>query len=150
MFGLIPFEKRNGELRSFNDLLAIDRVFEDFFNDHTFPVLFGDNDRMRVDVKDNGQEYIVEAELPGVKKEEINVELVDGRLRIAVQKNEETEEKQESYLRKERRSSSMVRSFMVKDVADDNITAKFENGLLTLVLPRKEENTPSGKKIDVH
>lgn len=150
MFGLIPFEKRNGELRSFNNLLAIDRVFEDFFNDHTFPVVFGDNDRIRVDVKENDQEYIVEAELPGVKKEEINVELIDGRLRIAVQKNEETEEKQENYLRKERRSASMVRSFMVKDVVDDNITAKFENGLLTLVLPKKEEDAPKGKRIDVH
>ncbi|MCX7842419.1 MAG: Hsp20 family protein, partial [Clostridia bacterium] len=94
-------------------------------------------------------EYILEAELPGVKKDEINLEVHDDRLTISVKKDEKAEEKKDNYLRRERRTSSMVRSFSIENIISDKITAKHENGILTLILPKKEETKPKGRKIDI-
>lgn len=104
---------------------------------------------MRVDIKDNDKEYIVEADMPGIKKEEINVELNDDRLTIAVERNEEINEEKENYIRKERRSGSFCRSFYVENVKDDQISAKFENGVLSVVLPKKEAGISKKNKIEI-
>jgi HSP20 family protein len=153
MSSLIPFERKNNGVQRKNgslfDLFDMDRVFENFFNDTVFPSHFSNSGQMRVDISENDKEYILEAELPGVKKEEINLEVSDDRLTISVKKDENTEEKKDKYLRKERRTSSMVRSFSIENVLSDKITAKHENGILTLVLPKKEETKPKGKKIDI-
>lgn len=104
---------------------------------------------MRVDIKENEKEYIVEADMPGIKKEEINVELNDDRLTIAVERNEEINEEKENYIRKERRSGSFCRSFYVENVLDDQISAKFENGVLSVVLPKKEAGISKKNKIEI-
>lgn len=151
MSGLIPWknsgvQKRNDSLLNFFDM---DRVFDNFFNDSVFPSHFSNSGHMKVDISENEKEYILEAELPGVKKDEINLEVNDDRLTIAVNKDEKTEEKKDNYLRRERRTSSMIRSFSLENVASDKITAKHDNGILTLVLPKKEEVTVKGRKIDI-
>lgn len=151
MSGLIPWknsgvQKRNDSLLNFFDM---DRVFDNFFNDSVFPSHFNNSGHMKVDISENEKEYILEAELPGVKKDEINLEVNDDRLTIAVSKDEKTEEKKDNYLRRERRTSSMIRSFSLENVASDKITAKHENGILTLVLPKKEQVVVKGRKIDI-
>ncbi len=151
MSGLIPWknsgvQKRNDSLLNFFDM---DRVFDNFFNDSVFPSHFSNSGHMKVDISENEKEYILEAELPGVKKDEINLEVNDDRLTIAVSRDEKTEEKKDNYLRRERRTSSMIRSFSLENVASDKITAKHDNGILTLVLPKKEEVTVKGRKIDI-
>ncbi len=151
MSGLIPWknsgvQKRNDNLLNFFDM---DRVFDNFFNDSVFPSHFSNSGHMKVDISENEKEYILEAELPGVKKDEINLEVNDDRLTIAVNRDEKTEEKKDNYLRRERRTSSMIRSFSLENVASDKITAKHDNGILTLVLPKKEVVAVKGRKIDI-
>ncbi len=151
MSGLIPWknsgvQKRNDSLLNFFDM---DRVFDNFFNDSVFPSHFNNSGHMKVDISENEKEYILEAELPGIKKDEINLEVNDDRLTIAVSRDEKTEEKKDNYLRRERRTSSMIRSFSLENVASDKITAKHENGILTLVLPKKEQVVVKGRKIDI-
>lgn len=148
MSGLVPFNKRTPIARHYRDFFEPSKFFEDFFED--IPSFFFDKSvPMKVDIKDNEKEYVLEAELPGIDKKDINIELNDNRLTISVNKEEANESNEENYIRKERRSSSFVRSFAVDNIAEDSIKAKFENGLLTLVLPKKEVSAPSGKKIDI-
>jgi HSP20 family protein len=153
MSSLIPFDRKNNGVQRKNgslfDLFDMDRVFENFFNDTVFPSHFNNSGQMRVDISENDREYILEAELPGVKKDEINLEVHDDRLTISVKKDEKAEEKKDNYLRRERRTSSMVRSFSIENIISDKITAKHENGILTLILPKKEETKPKGRKIDI-
>ncbi|MCX7841632.1 MAG: Hsp20/alpha crystallin family protein [Clostridia bacterium] len=150
MFGLVPFERKGRGLQRRNgDYFDIDSIFENFFNDAVLPSFFSKSNQMRVDISENDKEYILEAELPGVKKEEINLEVHDDRLTISVNRDESNEERKDNYLRRERRTSSMVRSFSIENVVSDKITAKHENGILTLVLPKKEETKPKGRKIDI-
>lgn len=92
---------------------------------------------------------MVEAELPGVQKEEINIDLRDDRLSIAVQRNEQVNEERENYIRRERKSASMCRSFYVENVKSEDVKAKFENGLLTIVLPKREPGKPSGRRVAI-
>ncbi len=153
MLNLIPFNRENNEIqRKYNslfDLLNVNDGFENFFNDSILPSHFSNSGQLKVDIKENEKEYILEAELPGIKKEEINLKVNDNKLTISVEKDEEKEEKNERYLRKERRTSSMTRSFSIDNVHSDKITAKFDNGILILVLPKKEETCQIEKKIDI-
>lgn len=147
---LIPYGRRNkGLTQRPQSVFDIDSMFDSFFNDSFMPAWFAGDTQMRVDIKENDEEYIVEADMPGVKKEEINVELNDDRLIIAVERNEEINEEKENYIRKERRSGSFCRSFYVENVKDDQISAKFENGVLSIVLPKKEAGISKKNKIEI-
>jgi len=81
---------------------------------------------MRVDIRGNDKEYVLEAELPGVKNDEINLEVNDDRLTISLEKDEKKEDKKGDYLRRERRMSSTVSTFSIENVLSDKITAKYE------------------------
>ena len=92
--------------------------------------------------------------LPGIKKEEVQAELKDGYLTITASSNTNKDEKDSEgrYIRRERRSGSCSRSFYVGDqVTQDEIKAKFENGTLTMTVPKKEEKpeVPSRKYISI-
>ena len=145
MFSLVPF--RNRGLARREDPWDIDSIFENFFNDSLFPA-FG-NAQMKVDIQETPKEFIFEAEIPGANKDEINLEVDDNRLTISVNRKEEINEKRENYIRRERRSSSMARSFAVENILPEKATAKYENGILTIVLPKKEETNPRYRKIDI-
>jgi HSP20 family protein len=105
---------------------------------------------IRTDVKQTEKEYIVEAELPGYKKEDINVELNDNRLTIAVSKNSEKNEETDEYIRRERQYGQLSRSFMVDNVDQENIQANYQDGILTLTLPKIEEIVPKTKQISIN
>jgi len=149
---LIPYGKRNRSLANRSkDIFNIDSLFDSFFNDSFMPMpawFMGDN-QMRVDVRENEREYIVEADLPGVNKENINIELENDRLTISVEKNEEVNVEKENYIRRERRSGSFCRSFYIENVVEDQISAKFENGVLTIVLPKKEYTPKKRNRIEI-
>ena len=113
------------------------------------PAFFAGDAQIKVDIKENEKEYIVEADLPGVKKEEINVDLNNDRLTISVTRNEETNIEKENYIRKERRSGSYSRSFYVENVIENQISAKFENGVLSMVLPKRESGVSKNKRIEI-
>ncbi|MBT9140979.1 MAG: 18 kDa heat shock protein [Dehalococcoidia bacterium] len=93
----------------------------------------------KIDVQENEKEYIVEAELPGIKKKDIDVSLNDGRLNIMVTKKEETDKKDKNYIHRERRLISMSRNVFLRDSDAKGIQAKLEEGLLIITVPKTEK-----------
>ncbi len=145
MFGLTPYGKKATSLGRLEDPF---NLFDSFFNESKFPFL-GDNCQIKVDISENQKEFVIEAELPGYQKEDINIKLEDDRLTLTANKNEQTEEKGDNYIRRERRCGSVSRSFLVNNVNKEDVTAKFENGLLTVILPKLEQKQDSGTKIEI-
>ena len=96
---------------------------------------------MNVDLVENPQAFVLKADLPGVQKEDIQVDFKDGYLTISVESKESQESKEgETVLRLERKFSKKIRSFQFDDLINiENITASYENGVLTLELPKKEQ-----------
>ena len=132
-----------------------ENLFDDFFDDVPFfdnraenqieKKLYGRHAHnvMKTDIKETDDGYELIVDLPGFKKDEIKVSLEDGYLTIEAAKGldeDEQEKKSGKYIRKERYSGSCSRSFYVGDaVTQDDVKAKFENGVLTLEVPKKEE-----------
>lgn len=136
MASLIPFNRRKNELMStsFDDF---QNMLDDFFSDG-WPLrrsLAGDT--FKIDIQDNGNEYLVEAEIPGVKKENVNLSLEDGRLNISINKEETKEEKDKNYIHRERKFSSMSRNIFLEDAESEGIKAKLNDGVLTITVPKK-------------
>ena len=96
---------------------------------------------MKADIRELESGYEVDIDLPGFKKEDIKLELSNGSLSIAASKEEKKEEKEESgkLIRQERYTGSMERRFYVgKDITEEDIKARFEDGVLKLFIPKKE------------
>lgn len=146
MFNLIPF-RRNTSV-SFPDVFGIERFFEDFFQDPFFPVIRPELGTMKVDIKDTETAYVLEADLPGLKKEDLRLEFENDRLTIAVERDEQFKAEKENYLRQERRWSSMSRTFVFENVNHEQISAEYENGVLKVTLP-KRESKPRAKRIKI-
>lgn len=139
MFGLTPFRKDHSMLPSNHDFNDLDTFFNDFFNDGFMPVFYGaGNVQMKVDIKETDNDYKIEAELPGIPKEDVQLNIEHNRLIINVAHNEEQNEEKDNYIRRERRSCSMSRSFNLENVNTEGITAKFENGILHITLPKQQ------------
>ena len=114
-----------------------DPIFGDLFQ----PIMKSNSTMMRTDIIENEDSYEFKVDLPGVNKENITLNLEDGYLTISY-KEEKTVEDTSKYLRKERYFGSQERSFYVGDIDLDRIEAKFENGVLEVILPKeKEEKT---------
>ena len=135
MAGLIPFNRRNSDLLSTN--FNFENMLDDFFAEG-WPFrrsLLADT--FKIDVQDNKTEYLVEAELPGATKDDINISLSEGKLNIAFSKTENIEENDKNYIHRERRSTSMSRSVILADADTDGIKAKLDNGVLSIIVPKK-------------
>jgi len=92
----------------------------------------------RLDVLENDKEYIIEGELPGVQRENIQIDFENNLLKISVeQKNEESVE-EKNYVHRERKIFSMERVLKFKDINSEAIEAKLEQGILTVKLPKQE------------
>lgn len=103
------------------------------------------------DISENETEYNISAELPGIRKEDINVSLHDGVLSIEAHSKSEHEEKGEKQIRSERRYGKYVRRFTLGDNVDDtSVQAKFENGVLKLAVQKTApQETPKPKNIPI-
>jgi HSP20 family protein len=103
-----------------------------------------------VDVTETDKAYEITAELPGLEEKNIEVKLANGVLSIKGEKQEEKEEKQKDYFRRERSFGSFERTFQVPDdVEEDKIEAGFKNGILSVTLPKSAEAQKQAKKIEV-
>ncbi|MBO4241851.1 MAG: Hsp20/alpha crystallin family protein [Clostridiales bacterium] len=104
--------------------------------------LYGKNARhlMQTDVHENENDYEIEMDLPGFKKDQINVKLEDGYMTVSASKgHEDKKEKHGKVIRQERYSGSMQRSFYVgEQVKTEDVKARFEDGVLKLSIPKKE------------
>jgi len=150
MFGLTPYNKRNRGIDwRIPNWFGVEDFFEDFFNDSIFPSFFTNKREMKVDIKENDNNYILEAELPGVDKENIRLEIKDDILTIGVDQNEQFEEERENYIRKERRVCSMSRSFQLPNVKNEDVSASFKNGILTITLPKQNPGKTNIRRINI-
>ncbi len=120
-----------------------DNLFEDFFGDAYWPSPMLQNiSAMNTDIRENEKEFLIDMELPGFNKEDIQAELKDGYMTITASHNEEKEEKnkKQKFIRKERFSGCYKRSFYVGEaVTEEDISAKFSDGVLTVAVPKKEK-----------
>ncbi len=91
---------------------------------------------IRADVRETQENFIVEAEMPGVKKDNVQIVCQEGVLSISVKTEESAERSEENYLRRERFFGEASRSFAIKNIDEANITAKMEDGILTITLPK--------------
>ena len=135
-----------------HSLFDIDNVFDRFFapsvnSDETENALWSP----RIDLKETDSSYIVDAELPGVKKEDIHVTLDNGVLSIEAETNkEDKEEKDGKVIRQERRYGKYVRSFSVGNgVSESDIQASFKDGLLKLTVPKLEPESKDKQRIEI-
>lgn len=149
MSGLTPYNKRNRGLKksAANIFEEINSLVENFF-DNAMPSIL--SNKIHVDIKENESEYIVEAELPGVDKDEIKIELNHNTLTISVEKNEEIKEERENYIRQERQYGSMMRSFYLENIKDDKVKASYNDGILSIKLPKTAPGKPKRKNIDIN
>ncbi|MBP7401035.1 MAG: Hsp20/alpha crystallin family protein [Clostridia bacterium] len=140
MAGLVPFNRRRPMFpftnNRFDDFL---HVMDDFFNDASPFHRTLATQNFKVDVRETENQYCVEAELPGVKKEEIRLDLEDGRLTIAVEHEETNEETKGDYIHRERRFGTMQRSLILEDAVQEGIKATFKDGVLEITVPRSEQ-----------
>ncbi len=135
-----------------------ENLFDDWFGFPTFPdirdaekKLYGRraSREMRTDVHEHDDHYEVDVDLPGFKKEEIRLDLENGYLTVSASKSldEEDTTRKGKVIRQERYAGAMQRSFYVgKDVTAEDVTAKFENGVLTLNIPKKDQPKLPEKK----
>ena len=128
-----------------NDFDIIGSFFEDpFFNESSHKEI------MKTDIKEGEKEYTLEIEMPGIKKENVKIELSKGYLTISAENNNEVEEKEDNYIRKERHYGSFTRSFYVGDKVEmDDINASMDNGILCITVPKEESEEPEKKYIEI-
>ena len=124
--------------------------FDDFFKKIDVRPEF--ENVMRTDIAEKGDDIEMVIDLPGVKKEDIKIELSKGYLIITASSNVKKEEKDDSknYLRRERSTGRYRRSFFVgEELTEDDIKAKFEDNILTINFPKKEQKTGGKKTINI-
>lgn len=103
-----------------------------------------------VDISETTAEYVIKAEIPEVKKEDVKVTLEHGVLTVQGMRRQEVEEKGKKYHRVERSYGSFVRSFSLPDLVDDTkVQADFKEGILTLHLPKSEKAKPKAIEVKV-
>jgi HSP20 family protein len=141
MFELV---RRNpeGGVRRYDPFRMMDAFFAE-----PFGRVFGENRLadFRTDIRDEGDSYLLEADLPGFDKKDIRLDLNGDILTIHAERH--TEEK--NYLRCERSYGSYSRSFDISQVDAEGIKAKYKDGVLRLTLPKKQETLPASRQLEI-
>ncbi len=132
-------------------LKEMERMIEDLRAGFSSITPYTSGERLpMVDIMDEGERYVIEAELPGMKKEEVSIDVTEDSVTIEAKREAETEEKKEGYVRKERESMSFYRQVPLPEDADSQkATAKLENGLLTITMPKREPPAESRRKLEI-
>ena len=134
MFELTPYSTRRSMMDPFN-------FFSDFFGTNNAPM------ELRTDITDKGDSFVLEADLPGFKKEDIKINLENDRLTIKAERHSNTETTKNGYVRRERSFGSFERSFDVSGIDTAGIKANYTDGVLTLTLPKRPELVPDNRSI---
>ncbi len=140
MYGLTPFEKSGFDIfNAFND-------FEKNFFGGSMPV-----NTCKTDIRDEGEKYVMEAELPGFTKEDIKLDINGSYLVLTAEHKNEKDEKEDKgkYIRRERSYGSYTRSFDITGVDTENISAEYKDGILKIDLPKKASEEPPVKRLEI-
>lgn len=145
MANLIPYRyRRNALMRP--DTLLSDDFFRSFFAPFATDSFAGG---FKVDVRDTGDTYLLEADLPGFKRDQVKIEVDDGILTIRAEMDESKNDEKDNYVMCERRYGRMQRSFNINGVSEAGITAEFTDGVLKLTLPKATEKPKTGRSIEI-
>ena len=136
MFELTPYSTRRSVYDPFN-------LFNDFFGSSSAPA------ELRTDITDTGDAFVLEADLPGFKKENIKIDLENDRLTIKAERHSEHEENKNGCIRRERHFGSFERSFDVSGIDTANIKASCNDGVLAVALPKRPELVPDNRSITI-
>lgn len=143
---LVPFNRKNSVFNTGIDDFY--NALEDFFNDNWRSNRLGGIGSFKIDIQEDENQYVVEAKLPGVKKEEINIDLDEGRLNISVAREENINEDKKNYVYRETKHSSMNRSIYLANAESEGVKAKLDNGILYIHVPKQQKPNTS-RKIDI-
>ena len=138
MFRITPY-------KSSFDMLNLFRDFERDFFGGEMPV-----NTFKTDIRDEADKYVLEAEMPGFDKSDVKIDIEGDYLTLSAERSNEKEESGKGYIRRERSFGSFKRSFNIEDVDSEKIAAKYENGILTLDLPKKGEKTPTSRRLEIN
>ena len=141
MFELMPFTRGHGVdlYNPFRDLEELERSL--FSNSGTTA--------FRTDIRDAGDAYLLEADLPGMKKEDIHIDIEGDRLSISAERSAVREEKNDEYIRCERSYGSFSRSFDISGIRAGDISAAYEDGVLKLTLPKQVQRAPESRRLEI-
>ena len=142
MFELIPFDRRVHRMSNYDPF----REMDEFFNNNTRNVA----NPFATDVIDNGDSFELNAELPGFKKEDINLSIENDCLTISAERKLNKEEKVPNFIKRERFYGSYSRSFDLTGIDVDKISAAYVDGVLKLTLPKEAEEVPVSRSIKIN
>ena len=151
MAGLVPFNRRNNNLARTGTGIGFENFYnmlDDFFSDGLMQSRNLLKDTFKIDIEEKESEYIIEAEVPGIAKDEIDLSIEDNHLCISVTRSEDVNKDGKNYIHRERRASSMSRRVRLADAKLDEIKAKLEGGILSVTIP-KNVKANSSRKIDI-
>ena len=145
MFEIIPIERRNHHVANFDPFHEMEEFERRFWGSNPVTTAF------RTDVEDTGDAFKLEAELPGFDKEDIQLDLDNDTLTITAEhsSDKKEEDKKRNFVKRERYFGSFTRSFDVTGIDVDRIEAEYNNGVLTLTLPKKQENIPVSRRLEI-
>ena len=134
MFDITPYEMRSIYRNPFRDLEKLEKEFFGRTSANDFCT----------DIKDNGDSYMLEADLPGFKKEDIHVDVQNGYLTISAERRSESEEKDSkgNVIHSER-------SFNLSGIDEDKITASYKDGVLSLSMPKTSRTVPETRRLEI-
>ena len=123
-------------------------MFDDFFKDDFFKPRT--TPLMKSDIREKEDKYLIDMDLPGCSKENIDISLKDGYLNISATLTNEVNEEEEHFVRRERYTGECSRRFYVgEEVTEEDISAEFKDGILKIEVPKKEKKTIEAKKIEI-
>ena len=148
MFEMRPYSRKNNSI--YNPFREMEEFEKSFFGS-PFGFFDGVMDAFKTDVKDEGDRYELEADLPGFDKKDIHLDINGDTLTVRAERHSEHEEKDKKgkYVRCERSYGSYSRDFDLSGVKADEIKAKYENGVLKLTMPKKTEALPESKHLEI-
>lgn len=151
MFELTRRNNRH-QVNSYNPFREMEEFERNFFA-NPWGNFFGTQDlaEFKTDVTDEGDHYLLEADLPGFDKKDIHLDISGDTLTVQAERHSKVEEKdkKDKVIRMERSYGSYSRQFDVSGIDTENIKAKYDNGVLKLTLPKKEQTLPESKKLEI-
>ncbi len=142
MFELTPFVRRQN-IVNYDPFRELENMEKNFFSQ--------DSARFSTDIKDTGSAYELEAELPGFDKKDIGIDIEGDYLTVSAEHKENKDEKDKkgNYIRRERYYGSFSRSFDVSGVDTEHIAASYKDGVLKLVMPKKQSALPAARRLEI-
>jgi len=147
MFEIRPFTRRNNSVENYNPFRDMDELERAFFGSS----LWNNTalSEFKTDIQDKGDHFLLEADLPGFKKEDIHIDVDNDQMIISGERHSEHENKDKkgNYISCERSNGSYQRSFDMTGIDTDKLKAEYVDGVLKLTLPKKVEVSPASRRL---